>query len=167
MLGFAFGNALSKGTKTQVIFVSAVSLNKYIWLHIMCQSTSMPTFDKTKQQSQLHKMTQFSLMLTLQTSCILRTGSYHTDQGKKKEGKEWGIDEIKPSVSSDCLLQLLGLSSKKSCVLDSPNNTNAHAISPPLLCASDNAAVYFTHAQGSHKIRNKNLWAWSFAKPKY
>jgi hypothetical protein len=111
-------------------------------------------------------MTQFSLMLTLQTFCIPSTGPYHTDQGKKKEGKEWGIDEIKPSVSSDCLLQLLGLSQKKSCVLDSPNNTNAHAISPPLLCASDNAAVYFTHAQ-SHKICNKNLWAWSFPKPKY
>jgi len=86
-------------------------------------------------------MTHFSLMLTLQTSCILSTGPFHTDQGNKKEGKEWGIDEIKPSVSSDRLLQLLRLSPKKSCVLDSPNNTNAHAISPPLLCASDNASV--------------------------
>jgi hypothetical protein len=69
MLGFAFGNALSKGTKTQVIFVSVVSLDKYIWLH---------------------EMTQVFLMLTLQTSCILRTGPYHTDQGKKKGGKGMG-----------------------------------------------------------------------------
>jgi len=58
MLGFAFGKALSKGTKTQVFFVSVVSLDKYIWLQIVCQSTLMPTFDKKQNNTQFLSCTK-------------------------------------------------------------------------------------------------------------
>jgi hypothetical protein len=50
---------LSKGTKTQVIFVKVVSLDKYIWLHIVCQSTLMPTLDKKQNNTQFLSCTKW------------------------------------------------------------------------------------------------------------